>query len=677
MFHFLTASTIFLSAYLLFFIQPLLAKSLLPVLGGSALVWLAGMLFFQGALLLGYGYAFLLTRYLKGRLQVFVHLLLLLLSFYFIPVKLYVLGAYLANGSQPFLILKLYASHILLPFALLSATSPLLQHWYWRIKQTPFPYYLYAISNAGSLIGLLGYPFLLEPLIGIQLQAKIWSWAYGLYAFATFIFLVVVFKLKHTCVPLQKLKIVASSVIKWVGLAFLGCTVFLATTQFLAQNIINLPLMWVFPLALYLLSFIVTFAKPKGYDRGFWMPCFLIWLILMMWLMLQGEWNGVNVVIVILLLQYSACMVCHGELIRLKPDASDLTIFYFFIALGGVLGGVVVNIIAPFFFTHWWDFYVPLLIISGIILFTYLKNPDDGAKNTLIMQLTLCIIGMSLTILSMDKEFRLGKTEVIENIRNPYGFIKVIENKKMKEPYRALMHGTIMHGLQYLQPEKQNWLTTYYGEQSGIGLAVQYLRETKKAPLRIGIIGLGTGTLAALSQKEDIVDFYEIDKDIKKLAQYYFTYLSGAKSKVQIIVEDGRLALKARPHGYYDLIVVDAFNGDAIPFHLLTKEAMSLYASKLKPQGIIALHTSNTYLNFIPVVKAQASALGCEERTIVNSADLSRKVFPATWALLSCDEGLFSWLKAEKAPFIDDKASKETFWTDDKNSILPLLKWRN
>ncbi len=671
--HFLTALTIFISAYLLFFIQPLLAKSLLPLMGGSATVWLAGMLFFQAGLLLGYGYAYLITKYFSERKQALIHGVLLLLSFYFIPVRGYS-AQDITPLWQPLAVLKSYATHILLPFAMLSATSPLLQHWYCRLRQTIFPYYFYAISNGGSLIGLIGYPLLLEPFWGIKTQSILWSGLYGIYALLVFICLYQVFK-KDTLLPLYDKSaqhVSKKATLKWVGLAFLGCAVFLAVTQFLVQNIINLPVMWVFPLALYLISFIITFAKPKGYESSFWIPTFLIWLILMMWLILHQQLGGLNVIIVVLGLQYSACMVCHGELIRLKPPVTDLTLFYFYIALGGVLGGIFVNIVAPFVFQNWWDFYLPLLVINIIIIRFYLK--EEGLQQKwLIAKIAFSTVALVITTFSLCNDLNIQKTKTLAQYRNPYGFIKVIDNKEDNAPYRALFNGTVMHGLQFLTPSREAWPTTYYGAQTGIGMAFQFLREINPHPLRIAVIGLGAGTLATFTQKGDALDFYEIDKDVIHLATTYFSFLHHSLGKTQIFLGDARIELQKRVDSY-DLIVVDAFNGDAIPFHLLTKEAMQLYLSKLEKNGIIAFNATNTYLDFLPVVAGLARDAGYEYEWVINGPDLSQGVFPAYWALISDDPNLKAWLEQKHLNLRSKTGVRPTLWTDDKNSILPLLK---
>ncbi len=668
--------TICLSAFLLFFIQPLIAKVMLPYFGGSGFVWMATILFFQMVLLLGYGYAYVLTKFFSDKLQAIIHVILLAVSFYFIPIHLHY-DPTLETLWSPLAVLSLLTLSILLPCTVISASSPLLQHWYCRLRQTSFPYIFYSISNAGSLLGLLGYPFLLEPLIGLKSQQFGWSLFYGIYAVLCLLCLVKLFSQKipkNLTADLIKTKL--SQKLKWLVLTFLSSALLLSTTQFLVQNVLNMPLLWVLPLALYLISYIVIFSKPKNYDREFWAVSFMIWLVAILWLINHMQLGGINVVIVILALLFSACMVCHGELIKLKPQTDDLTLFYLFIALGGVLGGIFSNIVALLIFKNWWDYYIPLISINLIICFLFVRQYVSAGKlwDRLLALLSMVVVTILAVVIFLN--IYMPKEKLIAQFRNPYGFIRVYDFQ-LPTPFRVYMHGMVIHGLQFKAPSKEFWPTTYYGHTSGVGVAFEFLREKKK-PLHIGIIGLGCGILAAYGEMSEHFTFYEIDKDSQTAAREYFTFLKGSKANIQVQLADARIQLqhelKTNGSQQYNMLVVDAFNGDAIPFHLLTVEAMALYQQHLSKDGIIAIHTSNTYLNFLPVTAGLAQHQGCSQYWIASPRDGGKGLSDATWSLISCDPTLGAWLQEHHLQFKTGKSVTPILWTDDFNTVLPLLK---
>ncbi|MBS0288655.1 MAG: fused MFS/spermidine synthase [Proteobacteria bacterium] len=659
---------IFLSAFLLFLIQPLIAKVMLPLFGGSGFVWMATILFFQAVLLLGYGYAYVLAHYFSEQKQAWIHLLLIGCSLFFIPIALH--DAFSQDLLPPWDVLHLLSSSVLLPCVIISASSPLLQHWYCQLKDTPFPYRFYAVSNAGSLLGLLGYPFLVEPLLGLTVQRLGWSLLYGVYLFLCVLCLSKLFNI-------NRIEKVASVVLKpvqwnyqlkWTVLTFTSSALLLSLTQFLVQNVMNLPLLWVLPLSLYLISYIATFSKSKPYDRDYWSVSFIIWLILFLWLLYRSELGGINAVIVVHALLYSGCMVCHGELVKLKPPAQTLTLFYLYIALGGVLGGIFSNIVALLFFVNWWDLYVPLLLINGIIVvFLYKTAAIKSKLGWSYFILALSIISLMALIMVMVRNFYFPAQKLVAQFRNPYGMIKVLDAPNGD---RALMHGMVVHGLQFAAPRSQ-LPNSYYGLTSGAGLAFEFLRNQAR-PLKVGIIGLGGGVLATYGRDKDIFTFYEIDKDIKTVALNYFTFIKQSKASIDIHLGDARLLLEHEVPQKFDLLVIDAFNGDAIPSHLLTKEAMKSYQQHLAKNGIIAFHTSNTYLNLLPVTKALAIEAGCQHYWIISAKNANTGLLEATWALISCDSAFDVWLQARIT--IHEKQFTPRLWRDDFSTILPLLK---
>jgi len=675
---------IFSSALLIFLVQPLLAKAILPIFGGSGIVWVSCVLFFQTGLLIGYGYAYLLTKFCHPRHQALIHLVILLFSLYFIPLDL-IFTAVPQNAWLPTEIFKMLTVRIWLPFVILAASSPLLQHWYCDLRHTTFPYYYYAISNAGSLIGLISYPFILEVLFSLQQQAWLFGLSYLFYAILCLICLAKLYWNKNTIhVNEPPITIHFALLAKWLSLSFLSCALLLSITQFLSQNAINLPLMWIIPLALYLISFIVTFSKPKGYERNFWLPSFLIWLALTLWLFYSHHLNGYNAVIIFLALLYSSCMICHGELVRLKPNNKDLTLFYFFIALGGVLGGAFANFSGLILFTHWWDFYLPLLAVIGI---TITLSCIELNRRQELTQGIICLGSIaSLVAFAVVIGIRIyaPSSDVISLKRNWYGLLKVAEYQfhDPSKNVRVFMHGTILHGLQFTAQERQRTPTTYYGELSGVGHAMRYLHQREPAIRsaqpqhsiqRIAAIGLGTGTVSTLANEKNHMVFYEIDKDVIQIAKNEFSFLSQSLAAIEVRLGDGRLQLQ-RDQNKNDLIIVDAFNGDVIPFHLITLEAMELYLSRLNPNGIVAFHISNKYFNLVPVTKALAQTVGAQHHWIYSHANPHQEVVACAWVLISFDKNLKHWLSTHaKHQVLNDDTITPILWTDNKNSLLPLF----
>lgn len=673
---------IFTSAFLLFFLQPLLAKHITPQFGGSSFVWITSLLFFQAALLIGYSYAFLLTRYFSEKNQALFHFVMLVISLYFIPIELNS-DLTISNSWPPLTVIHILSSSILLPFVILSASSPLLQHWYCTLRHTTYPYVYYSISNAGSLLGLIGYPLLLEPLIGLKRQAVLSSSLYVIYAILCCFCLFRLYTLKNkiTLSTVKSASVKSVMLIKWLILSLLGSALLLSTTQFLTQNVINAPLIWILPLALYLISFISTFATPKGYEREFWIPIFCVFLILILKNIYLLTLNGTQLVIFFLGLLYSGCLICHGELIRLKPELTKLTLFYLIIALGGVLGGCFAQSLS-LLFTSWWNWYIPVVTINVIaIMISFLLYKALQRKKDLI----ICIFALSTLILffivTMLDEISPRDKNLVTQQRNLYGLLRVYDiHTKPGLEHRVLMHGTVVHGLEYLAPEKQLWPTSYYHLNSGASLAIQFMHKHHKQPLQIAVVGLGVGTISALTQANDNVTFYEIDPAVIKIAHQYFHFLDKSPGNSQVVLGDARIQLAAAlashkpPH--YDVIIIDAFNGDAIPFHLITQEAVKLYQSLLSPEGIIAFHTSNNFINLMPITTALAQNLQCPHYWLQSHLNNTNTI-SSTWGLISCNPQVGTWLMQQPGiSIVPTNNIKPILWTDDFNSLLPIINLR-
>lgn len=683
----LYAITIFISAFLIFFIQPLLAKSLLPSFGGSVFVWVVSMLFFQFGLLLGYTYAYGLSK-LTIRKQCIWHGILFALSFIYIRNTLPEYD-WQTLGWPPYHLFMLLCGKILIPFVILSATSPLLQSWYCRIKHTTYPYYYYAVSNAGSLLGLFCFPLLFEWLIGLKTQMQTWNSLYCGYALLT---LACAIPLLRSNVNKQENDYIAeaqkttpipyTTIAKWLSYTFLSSAFMLATTNYILQNIINMPLIWILPLALFLISYIVTFAHEKTYQKDFWILSIAIWLLLLCWSQYHhiAPNNLLQGTVVILALQYSCCMLCHGELVQLKPANQHLTFFYLMIALGGVLGGLFVTIGGYWLFNDLWDYYIPLLIIAlmGLVIIYYLFQ----ANRTWYYRFAVLVSAFSIaafSFVSIEPMFH-KHSHLLEKRRNAYGLIRVWENfpDSPEHHRRRLVHGPILHGAQFLADHKRHIATTYYGTYSGIGLSIAFLKEQFKKPLDIAVVGLGTGTIAALINEQDSIDFYDIDEDVIEMSQSYFSFIRDSKARCQFIKGDGRLELnKKQAHdgnGLYDIIALDAFNGDSIPFHLITKEAITLYQKLLKPNGIIAFHISNKFVNLSPVTKALAQSIDWPHYHTITAGDEKLATNAASWALISSHPHLAEFLYDANPNFmLTDKKERLRLWTDEHNSMLPIL----
>ncbi|MBN9289334.1 MAG: hypothetical protein BGO43_14280 [Gammaproteobacteria bacterium 39-13] len=677
--------SIFLSAFLLFIIQPLLAKKLLPWFGGSPAVWLSIVLFFQSALLIGYLYAYFLTKITRLNAQVFIHLSLLLLSILFIPLNPLEEIATLSLW-HPIAIIAVLSTTLLLPGIIISASSPLFQYWYCQCYQTDFPYRYYALSNFGSLLGLLAFPFVLEPLLGLNIQLSIWSGLYLLYIVSSTFCLMVVArqaKLQHKETVIVQEKLAPLKVAFWIALTLLSCALLLTTTQVMLQNVASFPLLWVIPLALYLITFIITFSYPKVYYRPLWLGVYTLLCASVFYFSSHHKLMLSAQIGIYASLLFAGCMICHGELIRSKPSKQHLTTFYLAIAFGGVIGGLFINIIAPLFFNEWWDFYLVLLAIFSIGAVLSCQSARPHSINHFV-RISSCMMGfMGLSVL-LYSHLRHIHEDIIYHHRNFFGAFEVADrNKDLGEyHYRALYNGNILHGQQFLTVHKQTMATSYYSVGSGIGHALTYQRLLKnQAPfnqgLRVGVIGLGSGTIATLTENGDFLRFYEIDPDIHKIARKYFSYLDNAKAAIDVTIGDGRLkltqALKIGSENY-DVLAIDAFNGDAIPVHLLTLEAMQIYLSHLAPNGILAFHVSSRYIDLYPPLQALASKLNLYAFITYNDEDRSNAIYTSEWVLITRRPELGAYLYQEKALSFHAERM-ENIWTDDFNYLLSVIRW--
>jgi SAM-dependent methyltransferase len=668
------------SAFLLFQVQPVIAKIILPWFGGSAAVWTVCMLFFQMALLLGYLYAHALVRYLKPRTQMLVHAGLLLVSALALPIYPNASWKPL-NGDEPTLrILGLLAVTVGLPYFLLSTTGPLLQAWYARRFRGALPYRLYALSNAGSMFALLSYPVLFEPVFTTHQQAWMWSAAYGVFVVLCGLTAfwsgnaaaaVTVVELEAVEKPSAKLYLI------WLLLPAVASLLLLAITNHLSQNVAAIPFLWVLPLSIYLLTFILCFEGSGWYQRTPYLQLLAVALGSMAYALSVDSTGSVPIRVMVPLFAmglFTCCMVCHGELARLKPDPRYLTHFYVMIAAGGALGGVVVGLLAPHLFDAIYE--MPLGLVACAVLVLWVLRQDADLKWFQRWRQPAPIVAAVLTValaVFVGLQIRDSVRASREMVRNFYGALRVRDSgpATQLDATRTLTNGTINHGEQFLNPARRDQPTTYYGPDTGVGLAIR--EKGKAGAIRVGVIGLGTGTLAAYGRPGDYYRFYEINPLVLRLAHTEFTFLGDSKAKVDVAMGDARLSLERESPENFDVLAVDAFSSDSIPVHLLTLQAMLLYFRHLRPDGVLAVHISNRYLDLEPVLAGETRATGKLARVVDTEDDDTQDVFGATWVLVTSPASGFRGEELTNSTAIESKKTVR-LWTDDYSNLFRILK---
>ncbi|HVE48669.1 MAG TPA: fused MFS/spermidine synthase [Casimicrobiaceae bacterium] len=679
----LYAVTIFVSAFLLFLVQPVMAKQILPWFGGSATVWTTCLVFFQTALLAGYTYADFTVRRLTPRRALQLHVLLLALSLISLPILPADHWKPLGDENPSWLILGMLAATIGLPYFLLSTTSPLLQAWFARRFPTASPYRLFALSNLASMLALLGYPFLLEPWAATRAQAIGWSIGYlafvGLCVAAGWRSLV---RAAAVAVPegwrstsQESTPIVATDSepppvvrqVLWCVLAATASVLLLAVSNHITQNIASVPLLWIVPLALYLLTFILTFDGSGWYRRDIVLATTAAALGVMAWTLADPSLTHeleiqVGVFCIGLFL---ACMFCHGELVRLKPAPRYLTRFYLMISLGGASGAVLVGILAPLTLPAYFELGGGLVLCALLLLWQVRRDyPVFGVLGLASLAATF---GCAIWGISNFYE------NAISASRNFYGVLRVQEiGNNTAWHRRSLVHGTILHGNQYADRALATRPTTYYTNTSGIGRLLDALHP-RSGPLRVGVIGLGTGSLAVYGTEGDTYKFYEINPDVITVAKRDFTYLNDSGAKIETALGDARLVLEREPPQQFDVLAIDAFSSDAIPVHLITNEAVGIFRKHMKPDGVIAYHVTNRFLNLVPVVDAIARAHGMQALWISDEGEGSVSS-RSDWVLISANKALLENPRLVESSRPIEQHPEWRLWTDDYNNLVQVLK---
>lgn len=702
---FLIALSLFLSSFLLFLVQPLIGKYILPWFGSSPAVWSASLLFFQVLLTGGYAYAYMLTGWLAPRRQTWVHwfflgvsVLPLLLGAIFWNAPVLPGPAWRPNDvDYPIWdVIKVLLVAVGIPYFLLSTNSTLLQAWFSVLHPGHSPYRLYALSNLGSLLGLLCYPFLFEPLLSLPTQACWWTLGYGFY-FLSACVLTWRYMRSASAAPAQAISAFPSIPpaemdpaaprwhirLLWVLLPAISSLLLLATTNQITQEIAVIPFLWILPLMLYLLSFILCFESDRWYGRGrFTLVLFLA--AAAYGLTLSG---GALVELKIqitayCLLFFVCCMICHGELARLRPPPRNLTSFYLTVSVGGALGGLFVNLAAPLLFTYYWELPVGLALCLAVYLVMTLFLPQNRRRIATGRMAFAQAVALILVVFQVVRYGQAIEGDFQWLGRNFYGVLRVKQFSLSKAGDQAyeLMHGITLHGLQFIDPSKNTLPTSYYWEGSGVGLSYTH-HPNRDYGLKVGVIGLGVGTLAVYGRAGDTIRFYEINPLVAELAQGeggYFTYLQDSAAQIEIILGDGRLSLErdleqSGSQGF-DLLVLDAFNSDSVPIHLLTRQAFTLYLQHLKPDGILAVHVSNRILDLEKVVYSMADEFGLQMIPVLAGKD-EPGLSTSRWDLLTTNQVfLDDVVKLGYAARTDAAEQHMQIWTDDYSNLFQILR---
>jgi hypothetical protein len=641
----LSAAAVFLSALLLFLIQPMTAKALLPRFGGSAGVWTTCMFFFQAVLLLGYAYAHSLTRRFHASTQRMVHVLLLGCGAFTFPVTLST--RWISVESSPILhILAMLVSAIGLPFFALSATSPLMQTWIAPRVPEGLPYKLFALSNAASLVALLMYPLLVEPWFTLSSQLRVWSAGYIVFACLAAL---ATWRVRPIRIGQSASAAAALSItdrLLWIALAGVPSALWLAVASQISHSIAPVPLIWIIPLGSYLLTLMLAFQGEQWYRPAGFRWLLPVGLVAIAAASRQNAWSrtaapGLLLFVGGLLI---ACLFCHGELARRKPAAEYLTSFYLWVALGGVLGSVFVGVFAPLAFHSYLE--LPLSMAACLMLALALLYGQSARR---LVRPGLLALAALILATSLGGDVR--------RLRNFYGVLEMRVEGQGENAVRALYNGTILHGTQFVSGGRNHEATTYYAPESGVGREIRAIEHPFR---RIGIIGLGAGTLAAYAKHGDLFRFYEINPLVIELAKTDFSFLRDCQGTVELVSGDARFALERERAQRLDLLVVDAFGGDAVPVHLLTQEAFQLYLLHLVRGGVIAVHITSKYTDLAPVVYRIAASLGRNAETVTSQPDLPRRVMASTWIILR-GEG----------PVV----SNARVWRDDYSNPIGIVKF--
>ncbi len=716
------ALTIFTSAFLLFQVQPLLSKQILPWFGGSPAVWTTAMLFFQTLLCLGYLYAHALASLRSRRLQAQIHVVLLIVAAFLASKVLPGVDLRPQSPDAPVSqVLLILGVSVGLPYFCLATTGPLVQHWFTRTAHAKSVFRLYALSNVGSFLALLSFPFVLEPWLEQQEMGQLWT--AGFWVFALLCLPVALGAWQHSAAPSgpgggpadeapsspgaaavgDPVKPSLVQRFSWIGLPALASLVFIAATDQISHDVAPEPRLWISTLGLYLVTFILTFDHPRWYRPKLFAGLTLFLLLLTAgmsdiprWLGFQWDYGVNEVRWSHFALLFVVCMLCHGELYRRRPaDTRWLTEFYLCMSIGGAFGGLFVTLVATQWFDDYHEWLMALVLVALLASHVLFRSSGTRAGWAVRIPGWVTAAVMVALLVAMQNPWSWREVEqpdrteiLLDQARNFYGTVSVKERRFAADPERndrVFFSGNVTHGQQFLSPALRHVPTTYYARDSGIGDTLLWAMEQKPS-LSVALIGLGAGTLANFARESDAYDFYEINPAAVRFAQQWFDNLSSCKAREQnILLGDARLRMEQLPKDKrYDVIVLDAFTGGSVPIHLLTREAFRIYSDHLKPDGYIAINITNAYLNLYPIVKAQSEVLGMAYRHKYQAADEVRNIRRNLHFIMTHDQ---AYLKAHPSVNREVRDAEGRLvrtepqdqpglrlWTDQFSSIAPIAK---
>lgn len=689
---------IFLSAFLLFQIQPMIAKYILPWFGGTPMVWSTVQMYFQLLLTGGYAYAhWVIGRSRVARREI-VHVVLLMLAL----VQVVVLGFLWTSPISPDLswrpgsnafpiweVFKLLTISVGPAYFLLSTNSPLMQAWFSRAYPQRSPYALYALSNVGSLLALVTYPLFVEPNLALAGQGWMWSVGFILFALVTSYGALRSLRSKPADNPQPDSRLESAPLpgrgvqIMWLALSACASILMLATTSHITQEVAVIPFLWVLPLTIYLLTFIFAFSDEKWYPRQAVFIGFYLLTMLFAFALVRGPYLGVPLQLIIYSLTlFFAAMACHGELYRTRPHPSHLTRFYLMVSIGGALGGIFVNLVAPAIFRGFWELPLGILLAWGLIMTIRINQGPAAARAFLRRYRVVLALGGALLLGLVAVAFIILSRGTLFVERNFYGLVRVdLSNvESTGQPVYKMVHGITVHGVQYLDPALKRKPTAYFTEQSGVGLAI--LNHPRRGEgMNVGVVGMGIGVLAAYSEAGDVYRLYEINPSAIRLAEGeggYFTFLMDSPAEIHVVAGDGRISLEQelRDSGsnQFDILILDAFSSDSVPVHLISEEAFAIYLAHLKADGLLAMNITNNYLDLRPVAWKLAERYGLTMVYLPNQGD-GQTSYTSQWVLLARDPALLSLPAiAERIDTSDEFDKNLPLWTDNYSNLFQILR---
>ncbi len=701
------AATVLVSAFLLFQVQPMVSKMILPWFGGSPAVWTTCMLFFQVFLLAGYAYAHLLDRLPGTKWQGVIHLALLLVALCVLPITPDAAWKPTDSAAPQWRILALLAANVGLPYFLLASSAPLVQAWFSRACAGRSPYRLYALSNFGSLAALLSYPFLVEPGFSTPVQGSLWSWSFCAFAVLSGGLAIAMTRLNApvagSCAdaPAAVAKAATPGLpptvwtyLLWLVLPAFGSMSLLAVTNHICQDVAVVPFLWVVPLSLYLISFIICFDSDFWYRRTIFAVLTMAATLAVSAILLNetlqpylDKWGVTSELpdfldsitleaSMYLAVLFFVCMLCHGELARNRPAPRYLTAFYLMIALGGALGGAFVALVCPAVFSTYLESEICLVggfLLATAVLYHAIFDCSGVKRYWLAGAFFLPVVAAMIPVVAVP--FDTDRSDVVDARRSFYGVLEVAlrGDDEDYEQRMLLYNGRILHGVQYVQPDRQREPTTYYNEESGIGMTL--LCFPRMGPLRVATVGLGTGTIACYGRQGDTYCFYEINPDVLDIAREHFTFLSDCPAEVNVVLGDARLQMEQQTPQGYDVLALDAFSGDAIPAHLLTVEAFATYLKHLRTDGVIAVHVSNRHLDLLPIVAHLAAHYEMQVIEIDADDQGAAGDCSSSWLLVTKNgDFLRDQEVIDAATEMAPPDPKIRVWTDQYSNLFQIMK---